>query len=121
MAGTRWVKIDTSYLRNPKIVSVSTPLLHLASILWTAEQLTDGEIPARTLRELGVQARVSSTAAIRRRADELVEHGLWIPNGAGWHLHDFEEMNPQAMRAAVEKQRAKWKGWQDTHRRGDRL
>jgi hypothetical protein len=118
MAGTRWVKIDLSYLRNPKVTAVSSPLLHLASILWTADQLQDGHIPGQTLSELAHQARIGRTVA-SRRADELVEHGLWIPNGDGWHVHDFEAMNPQAMRAAVEKQRAKWKQWQAEHRKGE--
>ena len=118
MAGTRWIKIDLSYLRNPKVTAVSTPMLHLASILWTADQLQDGRIPARNLADLAHQARISRATA-QRRADELVEHGLWVPNGDGWYVHDFEAMNPQAMRAAVEKQRAKWKQWQDAHRKGD--
>ena len=40
MAGTRWVKIDTLYLDNPKIIGLhpESVLLHLASILWTTEQ-----------------------------------------------------------------------------------
>lgn len=117
MAGTRWVKIDLSYLRNPKITAVSAPLLHLASILWTADQLEDGQIPLHTLPELAHQARIGRTT-MNRRADELVDAGLWIPNGKGWHVHDFETMNAQAMRVAVLKQREKWKEWQDAHRRG---
>lgn len=113
MAGTRWVKIDTRYLSNPKISSITGApgvLLHLASILWTADQLTDGYIPTTTLPELSVAARVPTTAAaMRQRAAEMVERGLWIPNGDGWHLHDFEHMNRQAMRAVVEKQRQAWR------------
>jgi hypothetical protein len=109
MAGTRWVKIDTSYLRNPKITAITAPavMLHFGSILWTADQLTDGHIPERTLPELAHAAR------IRRRldphVDELVKGDLWIPNGDGFHLHDFEVMNRQALRAVVEKQRATWR------------
>lgn len=118
MAGTRWVKIDLSYLRNPKVTAVSSPLLHLASILWTADQLKDGEIPARTLEEIGREARIGRSS-VSRRAGELVDAGLWIPNGAGWHVHDFEEMNPQAMRAAVEKQRAIWRQRQLDRRKGE--
>ena len=110
MAGTRWVKIDTSYLRNPKITALSPParLLHLASILWTADQLTDGHIPDRTLAELAHSAGIARASATRR-ADELVEHGLWEANGKGWELHDFAQMNPQALRARVEKQRQVWR------------
>jgi len=110
MAGTRWIKLDTSYLRNPKITAISRQavMLHLASILWTADQLTDGQIPDRTLRELGQTADIEPRWG-RRRAAELVETGLWVPNGDGWHIHDFEVMNPQAMRHKVEAQRKLWR------------
>jgi hypothetical protein len=110
MAGPRWVKVDTSYLRNPKITALtpSGVLLHLASICYAADQLTDGQIPARTLAELAVAARLSPPQA-RRTADELVEHRLWVPNGDGWWLHDFATMNRQSLRAVVEKQRASWR------------
>jgi hypothetical protein len=110
MAGTRWVKIDTSYLRNPKITSVSAPatLMHLASILWTADQLTDGNIPKRTLNELAIAARISRPVATRC-AIELEHAGLWERNGDGWHLHDFAKMNRQALRATVENQRTQWR------------
>lgn len=122
MAGTRWVKIDVSYLRNPKIAALTPPavLLHFASILWTADQLTDGHIPSSSLAELATVARIPRRS-IDTRAQELEAGQLWTPNGgSSWELHDFEAMNPQAMRAAVEKQRAKWKQWQEAHRKGER-
>jgi hypothetical protein len=112
MAGTRWVKIDTSYLRNPKITAVSTHavLLHLASILWTGDQLTDGHIPPHALPELGLAARVPHrTGVLDKRADELVKQHLWVPNGRGFELHDFAEMNRQALRSVVERQRQVWR------------
>jgi len=110
MAGTRWVKIDTSYLRNPKITGITAPatLLHLASILWTADQLTDGRLPAHILPELAHMARIPRSTA-SKRVDELVDNGLWVNNGDGWYLHDFDTMNPQALRSAVEAQRKKWR------------
>ena len=110
MAGTRWIKLDTSYLRNPKITALhpQAVLLHLASILWTADQLQDGHVPARALHELGHQAGIDRAWTLRR-AKQLVEHDLWVQNGDGWHIHDFEAMNPQAMRHKVEAQRKAWR------------
>jgi hypothetical protein len=110
MAGTRWVKIDTSYLRNPKITSVSpaATLLHLASILWTADQLKDGAIPKGALPELAAAARISRAASLKRVA-ELVDADLWQNNGDGWYLRDFAVMNSQALRAKVEAQRQAWR------------
>lgn len=118
MAGTRWARIDTAYLRNPKItaLSQSATLLHLASILWTAEHLTDGHIPRTALPELGLLSNVSRQW-VERRSNELVKAGLWTPSGGDWYIHDFAEMNPQALRAAVETQRAKWRTWQEDHRK----
>lgn len=119
MAGTRWVRVDTGYLRNPKVAAVSTPavLMHLASILWTADQLTDGDIPGHVLGDIAHMARVPSPKAAHR-ADELVDAGLWIANGGSWHLHDFDVMNEQAMRANVERQRERWRDRQARHRGG---
>jgi hypothetical protein len=110
MAGTRWVKIDISYLRNPKMTALSpgAVMLHLASILYCADHLSDGHIPRHALPELALMARLSRTA-VQARADELIKAERWLPSGGDWYLHDFDEMNPQAMRAVVEAQRAKWR------------
>src|SRR5262245_18037050 len=119
MAGTRWIKIDTTYLRNSKMTAISAPavLLHLSSICWTADQTKDGLIPATNLADVSHDARIGR-GTTSRRVDELVAGGLWIPNGKGFEVHDFAEMNPQAMRAAVEAQRAKWTEWQKKRRSG---
>ena len=119
MAGTRWIKLDVGYLRNPKITGLTPParLLHLASICWCADQLTDGYIPRRTLTVLAREAGIGTTMAAAKRAEELEEAGLWERNGGtGWQVHDFVEMNPGATRAGVEKERQRWRdrkaqGW----------
>jgi hypothetical protein len=117
MAGTRWIKIDLGYLRNPKVtgVSIQAVMLHLASILWTADELKDGNIPGHILPDLAHTARIPRTTA-PKRADELVKAGLWDANGTGWYVHDFEQMNPQALRVAVERQRARWRKFQQQRR-----
>ena len=110
MAGTRWVKLDTMYLDNPKIIGLhpQAVLLHLGSILWTAEHLTDGHIPDRAVTALGQKADITPRW-VRRRVGSLVEHHLWLPVEDGWHVHDFEIMNPQATRKKVEAQRTAWR------------
>ena len=104
MAGTRWARIDTGYLRNPKVAELSTSgavLLHLASILYCAEQLTDGVISPSALRTLIVDARLRGGFMARSSAiEELCDAHLWLPNGTGWRVHDYEAMQPQAMRDA---------------------
>lgn len=118
MAGVPWVRIDVDYFRNPKVnrVSSASMLVHLASILYCADQLTDGAIPASALATLRGDARLPSMAAARRAASELVAARLWEINGDGWRLPDFAEMNARALRATVEHERARWRENQRRHR-----
>ena len=117
MAGSRWVRLDVDYFDNPKVRAVSDAAqrLHLASILYCARHLTDGEITDRSLTDVGQMALVDPRWRLRR-ASELVSVGLWERNGSGWHVHDFETMNPQAMRAVVERERARWRERQAARR-----
>jgi len=121
MAGQRWVRLDVDYFQNPKIRAVSRDArtLHLASILHAGRYLTDGQIADRSLTDVSQMADITSRWALRR-ARELEVGGLWIRNGAGWHLHDFESMNPQAMKEIVERDRAAWRArqtrWRDRHK-----
>jgi len=110
MAGSRWVRLDVDYFTNPKIMGLhpDARALHLASICWSAGQLTDGQIENRSLTYLGQIAHIDPKW-VRRRARQLVDRGLWVITSAGWVIHDFETMNPQAMRKMVESEREKWR------------
>jgi hypothetical protein len=90
MAGPRWVKLDVDYFRNPKALAAGRNGrdLHLASICWVHAQLTDGEIPPTALSTILRDAGVPTSAVAR-----VVAAGLWVPNGSGYHLHDYTEMN----------------------------
>jgi hypothetical protein len=120
MAGNRWARLDTGYLRNPKVrtVGAAGAMLHLASILHCVDQLTDGQIDDSSLTSLASDAGVGDRWR-RRRAGELVDAGLWIPTESGWRLHDFERMNPQAMRKVVEHERELWRERQRRLRAGE--
>lgn len=101
MAGTRWVRLDVDYFRNRKALAAGRDGrdLHLASICWVGGQLTDGHIPSTALPTILGDAGVRSSAVNR-----VVAAGLWVPNGDGFHLHDYVEMN--GTRAEVEQERA---------------
>jgi hypothetical protein len=103
MAGPRWVRLDVDYFRNPKAIAAGRDGrdLHLASICWVGGQLTDGEIPSNALPTILRDAGVRSSAVGR-----VVAAGLWVPNGDGFHLHDFVAMN--GTRAEVESERARY-------------
>jgi len=113
VSGERWVRLDVGYLTNPKIVAVGRDglLLHLASILWCADHETDGAVPKALLPYLGALAGVKSPVRVANRLGDV---GLYVPNGDGWHLHDFERMNGSESEAEV--QRIKWRQRQADYR-----
>lgn len=106
MAGYRWARVDLTYFSNPKISELTSyaKLLHLASILYCAEHLTDGHVSRSALKTCADRAGIRRDSRTRR-CTELVTAGLWHENGDGWDLHDFETMNPQAMKDEVERDR----------------
>lgn len=111
MAGTRWVRLDVEYFTNAKTMSVTptAQVLHLASICWSATQLTDGHLPPDAVAML-----LRVTRARRSHVAELCRVHLWHPLEDGWIIHDYLAM--QDSRARVEQKRklaterlAKWK------------
>ena len=110
MAGWRWARLDVDYLQNPKIRALSRDarMLHIAAILWTTKFTTDGQIPYRALTDVVQDADIAKKWG-NRRASEMETAGLWVPGDVGWELHDYADMNPQAMRENVERERAAWR------------
>ena len=111
MAGHRWVRLDVDYFQNPKTLAAGPGGrgLHLASICWSGRYLTDGHIPGAALPSLLGEAGVRRPAA-----DRLVEAGLWVPNGDGFHIHDYTEMN--STRSEIESERISWRERQQRSR-----
>lgn len=106
-----WVKLDVSYLRNPKVRGLCSDkhrLLHLASILWTAEHLTDGYVPASALPELCQAASIGPSYRVRA-AQALVRQQLWEQAADGWIVHDFAEWNAASTREEVQRRREQWR------------
>jgi hypothetical protein len=104
MAGVRWVRLDVDYFTNPKALAAGPGGrgLHLASICWAGSQLTDGHVP-----EAAVPLILHAAGTNRRAVSAVVDAGLWIPNGDGFILHDFVEMN--GSKADVEAERERWR------------
>ena len=117
MAGTRWVRLDVDYFTNPKAVAAGANgrALHLASICWCGQQLTDGHVPATavpTIAHLAGLGPRSAAAAVAR----LVAVGLWQQTGDDFYVKDFLEVNRS--RAAVERERELWKQRAQAKRKG---
>lgn len=120
----RWVKLDIAYLRHPKLLGLAPAarLMHLASILWTAEHLTDGYVPPGALLDISRTAPAHSRHT-RHYVQELMERGLWDPvppPTGGWVVHDFAEHNAASTRAAVEQSRAQTRDRVARHRARER-
>lgn len=88
-----WVRIDDRVHAHPKFrlaweLEPASVGLELFALSHSAAYLTDGTVEARFVQPW------FRTAVRRRRATEaLVESGLWVPNGAGWEIHDYLDYN----------------------------
>ena len=104
MAGTRWIRLDVDYFTNPKTMSAGKDgrLLHLASICWVGQHLTDGHIPGDVAPILCRLAGVS-----QRAIHQTVNAGLWLPTEADYYIHDYLEHN--SSRGDVERERESWR------------
>ena len=104
MAGTRWVRLDVDYFTNPKCVKVgpSGRQLHLASICWVGQHLTDGHIPGDVVPTLCRLAGVN-----HKSVDKLIAAGLWERTEQDFYVKDYLEMNTS--RADTEREREMWR------------
>jgi general stress protein YciG len=89
-----WVKIDDGFYRHPKVRAAGKDAraLFLASLCWTAANLTDGHIARHDLPVLAAEAEVKGAATARR----LVDAGLWDVTADGWQIHDYLDYNPSS-------------------------
>lgn len=113
MASSKWVRLDTGYFTNPKILRAGTDaaLLHLAAICYLgAHDLDHGVLPAEAVPALAVSLRL-------RRPDAVVGHlllaGLWVEHGGDWLIHHYDVMNGENSEAAAARERQRRKRERD--------
>lgn len=92
MAGMPWVRLDTGFPRNHKVLVLlgmkdghRSALVYLCGLSYCGEHGTNGFIPREALPFL--HARKSD-------ADKLVTVGLWIADPGGWVVNDWAEYQP---------------------------
>lgn len=84
-----YFKLDVGYLMNPKVAAVAAQsptavLLHVGSIAYAAQHLTDGIVPVALVLRL--------TGASDADADALVDAGLWVRiDDHTIRVHDYTE------------------------------
>ena len=123
MADARlWARIDVGYFDNAKIsdaldASSNAVAMHLASILHSAQHLTDGHVSPRSM-----QRKVGGT---QQDTDALIELGLWHaenhdcphcpqPEPGRVYVHNFLEHNrsrAQAEKVSTDAKRAAKARW----------
>lgn len=104
MSGLSWVRVDTQFAMNPKILMLVEDKAHRAINLYVfglgycGAQGTDGFVPKGALRFLH---------ATKRDADKLVEVGLWVPNPAGWDVNGWRDYQPSSEETQRRKDKAR--------------
>ncbi len=83
-----WVRLDDQWPRRPEIVVLSNDakLLFLVGLTYSAAQLTNGWLPAESLRIVAADANVKAGVA-----SELVARGRWLKTDAGYQVVEWDE------------------------------
>jgi len=93
VAGLKWVRVDTAFPRNHKVISLigdghhKAALAYLCGLALAGEQGTDGWIST---------AHLPMIHATPRDAAHLVDVGLWIPRPGGWQINDWHQYQPSS-------------------------
>ena len=102
--GLPWVRLDTQFASNPKILYLvedkkfRSAFVWLASLGYSGAHGTDGFIPSSALPFLH---------ASKADAKALVQVGLWIETIGGWEVNSWEEFQPSNAETIERKKRAK--------------
>lgn len=92
-----WFKVDDGFWAHPKCVA--TPPIALALWVragsWSAQQLTDGNVPTVVLAMLGGTSKLAAA---------LVNAGLWETTSEGWRFHDWHTYQPTRAQVAADRE-----------------
>lgn len=88
-----WAKLDDQFFYNKKIAQVDGPakLLYIAGLVYVANQLSDGFIPAKAVKFIASTADVANCQDFAR---QLVDVCLWDIVEGGYIIHDYLAWNP---------------------------
>lgn len=103
--GLPWVRLDTTFPRNHKVLSLiggreghRAALVYVCGLAYAGEQGTDGFIPREVLPLL--HARPID-------ARRLVDVRLWIADPGGWVVNDWREYQPSTDETKERSNRAR--------------
>ncbi|GAS94390.1 uncharacterized protein RMCC_1356 [Mycolicibacterium canariasense] len=120
MAGLQWIRLDTTFPDNPKIMDLvdrnlhRVAFAHIEMMCHVGKTLTDGYFAEGALRRYAITKKDAGIA---------VESGLWVPSrGGGFEINGWAEHNPvddAAMARSEKARRAAEKRWRDQRGDGD--
>jgi len=101
--GLPWVRLDTQFANNPKIVELvarkrfQSAFAYVCSLAYAGAHGTDGYIPEHCL---------FLVHATKRDATTLVSAGLWLPSPGGWDINGWDEFQVSDEAARKRRERA---------------
>ena len=105
-----WFKVDDRLAMHPKVMRAGNAAMGLwvRAGSWSAQNGTDGLIPAALLASLG---------ATRNQAEALVKAHLWTSEPDGYRFHDWSEYQPSAADTKLHREASSDSGRRGNHRR----
>ena len=101
--GLPWVRLDTQFPSNPKVLELAAgkhhkaAFVYLCSLAYSGSHQTDGYLPSNCL------PFIHGTMA---EAKKLVEVGFWIPSPGGWDINGWHEFQPSSEETMKRRERA---------------
>ena len=102
--GLPWVRLDTNFAQNPKILYLIEDKRHRAIVTYVAglgyagAQGTDGFLPSAALPVIH---------GTRTDAKHLVDVGLWLESLGGWEINDWNEHQQSSEETQLRKKKAR--------------
>lgn len=115
--GLPWVRLDTQFASNPKILYLiedrkwRAAFVWMASLAYAGAQGTDGFVPAAALPLL----HASPADALA-----LIEVGLWNESLGGWEINSWAEHQPSNKETQERRKRARDAAMSRWHKNGQR-
>ena len=114
--GLPWVRLDTQFPSNPKILALTAgkhhkaAFVYLCSLAYSGSHQTDGYLPANCL------PFIHATMA---DAKKLVEVGFWVPAPGGWDIngwHEFQVSSEENLKRREKAQKAAAARWRTSQK-----
>lgn len=105
MAGLQWIRLDTTFPDNPKIMDLvdanqhRVVVAHVSMMCHLGKTMTDGYFTEGALRRYAITKKDAGIA---------VESGLWVPKpDGGFEINGWMEHNPVDAAAQARSDRAR--------------